>query len=73
ASTEEGKARAAKSAADNYVFNERKTLDASHVVQLCPKTATDDAWLKLVVDQVDADGRFAPPEAKAAHDKGRKF
>ena len=31
ASTEEGKARVAKSAADNYVFNERKMLDASHV------------------------------------------
>ncbi|HDY0726065.1 TPA: oxygen-insensitive NAD(P)H nitroreductase [Escherichia coli] len=58
ASTEEGKARVAKSAADNYVFNERKMLDA---------------WLKLVVDQEDADGRFATPEAKAANDKGRKF
>ena len=33
----------------------------------------DDAWLKLVVDQEDADGRFATPEAKAANDKGRKF
>ena len=73
ASTEEGKARVAKSAADNYVFNERKMLDASHVVVFCAKTAMDDAWLKLVVDQEDADGRFATPEAKAANDKGRKF
>ncbi|MDI5454401.1 YjbH domain-containing protein, partial [Salmonella enterica subsp. enterica serovar Cerro] len=32
ASTEEGKARVAKSAAGNYTFNERKMLDASHVV-----------------------------------------
>ena len=48
ASTEEGKARGAK-------------------------TAMDDVWLKLVVDQEDADGRFATPEAKAANDKGRKF
>lgn len=39
----------------------------------CAKTAMDDAWLKLVVDQEDADGRFATPEAKAANDKGRKF
>ncbi|EPM3114397.1 TPA: nitroreductase family protein, partial [Escherichia coli] len=38
ASTEEGKARVAKSAADNYVFNERKMLDASHVVVFCAKT-----------------------------------
>ncbi len=37
ASTEEGKARVAKSAADNYVFNERKMLDASHVVVFCAK------------------------------------
>lgn len=33
----------------------------------------DDAWRRLVVDQEDADGRFATPEAKAANDKGRKF
>lgn len=26
-------------------------LDASHVVVFCAKTAMDDAWLKLVVDQ----------------------
>lgn len=57
----------------NYVFNERKMLDASHVVVFCAKTAMDDVWLKLVVDQEDADGRFATPEAKAANDKGRKF
>lgn len=50
ASTEEGKARVAKSAA-NYVFNERKMLDASHVVVFCAKTAMDDAWLERVVDQ----------------------
>lgn len=41
ASTEEGKARVAKSAAANYVFNERKMLDASHVVVFCAKTAMD--------------------------------
>ncbi|EAO1323277.1 oxygen-insensitive NAD(P)H nitroreductase [Salmonella enterica] len=73
ASTEEGKARVAKSAATNYVFNERKMLDASHVVVFCAKTAMDDAWLERVVDQEEADGRFATPEAKAANDKGRRF
>ncbi|HCK7715733.1 TPA: nitroreductase family protein, partial [Salmonella enterica] len=31
------------------------------------------AWLERVVDQEDADGRFATPEAKAANDKGRRF
>ncbi|EIG1346414.1 oxygen-insensitive NAD(P)H nitroreductase [Salmonella enterica] len=73
ASTEEDKARVAKSAAANYVFNERKMLDASHVVVFCAKTAMDDAWLERVVDQEEADGRFATPEAKAANDKGRRF
>ncbi|EDW8956724.1 oxygen-insensitive NAD(P)H nitroreductase [Salmonella enterica] len=73
ASTEEGKARVAKSAAGNYTFNERKMLDSSHVVVFCAKTAMDDAWLERVVDQEDADGRFATPEAKAANDKGRRF
>ncbi|EEL4086226.1 oxygen-insensitive NAD(P)H nitroreductase [Salmonella enterica subsp. enterica serovar Typhi] len=73
ASTEEGKARVAKSAAGNYTFNERKMLDVSHVVVFCAKTAMDDAWLQRVVDQEDADGRFATPEAKAANDKGRRF
>lgn len=73
ASTEEGKARVAKSAAGNYVFNERKILDASHVVVFCAKTAMDDAWLDRVVDQEDVDGRFATPEAKAANNKGRRF
>ena len=63
ASTEEGKARVAKSAAGGFVFNERKMLDASHVVVFCAKTAMDDAWLERVVDQ----------EAKAANHKGRTF
>jgi nitroreductase/dihydropteridine reductase len=39
------------------VFNERKILDASHVVVFCAKTAMDDAWLERVVDQEEADGR----------------
>jgi hypothetical protein len=33
----------------------------------------DDAWLERVVDQEEADGRFATPEAKAANHKGRVF
>lgn len=59
----------AKSAAGTYVFNERKMLDASHVVVFCAKTAMDDAWLERVVDQEEADGRFNTPEAKAANHK----
>ncbi|VUA84194.1 Oxygen-insensitive NAD(P)H nitroreductase [Klebsiella pneumoniae] len=37
ASTDEGKARVAKAASGTYVFNERKILDASHVVVFCAK------------------------------------
>ncbi|ROS13682.1 nitroreductase/dihydropteridine reductase [Raoultella sp. BIGb0399] len=73
ASTDEGKARVAKAASGTYVFNERKILDASHVVVFCAKTVMDDAWLTRVVDQEEADGRFASPEAKAANHKGRVF
>ena len=53
----------AKAASGTYVFNERKILDASHVVVFCAKTAMDDA-LQRVVDQEEADGRFATPDAK---------
>ena len=52
--------------------NVKYLMPRTYVV-FCAKTAMDDAWLKLVVDQEDADGRFATPEAKAANDKGRKF
>lgn len=73
ASTDAGKARIAKSTAEGYAFNERKILDASHVVVFCAKTAMDDAWLEKVLNQEDADGRFATPEAKAGNGKGRVF
>ncbi|KFC03793.1 oxygen-insensitive NAD(P)H nitroreductase/dihydropteridine reductase [Trabulsiella guamensis ATCC 49490] len=73
ASSDEGKARVAKAATGTYVFNERKILDASHVVVFCAKTTLDDAWLQKVVDQEDQDGRFATPEAKAGNQKGRRF
>ena len=66
ASSDAGKARVAKAASGTYVFNERKILDAS-------QTAMDDAWLERVVDQEEADGRFANAEAKAANHKGRTF
>lgn len=72
-STNEGKARVAKVVSSTYVFNEHKILDASHVVVFCAKTVMDNAWLQRVVDQEEADGRFATPDAKAANYKGRTF
>ena len=73
ASTEEGKARVAKSAADNYVFNERKMLDASHVVVFCAKTAIDETHLSKLLDQENADGRFASQQAMEGQHKGRSY
>lgn len=73
ASSAEGKARIAKAASGTYVFNERKILDASHVVVFCAKTAIDDSWLEMLLNQEDADGRFANPDAKAGQHKGRSY
>jgi nitroreductase/dihydropteridine reductase len=71
ASTDEGKARVAKSAAGGFVFNERKMLDASTSWCSAPKRRWT-TWLERVVDQKSA-SRFATPEAKAANHKGRTF
>lgn len=73
AGTDAGKARIAKATSGTYTFNEHKILDASHVVVFCRKTELDDSWLQRVVDQEDADGRFANAEAKAANNQGRVF
>ncbi len=48
----------AKAASGTYVFNERKILDASHVVVFCAKPRWTTP-LQRVVDQEEADGRFA--------------
>lgn len=73
ASTEEGKARVAKATSGFYIFNERKVLDASHVVVFCSKIKMDDAWLKMVLDQENADGRFANKDAMEGQHKGRSY
>ncbi len=54
----------AKAASGTYVFNERKILDASHVVVFCAKTAMDDAWLQRVVDQGRGRWPFRHPGRK---------
>lgn len=73
ASSEEGKARVAKATSGTYSFNERKVLDASSVVVFCAKTQLDDAHLRAVLDQEDADGRLATPEAREGQNKGRTY
>ena len=73
ASTDEAKARIAKATSGFYVFNERKVLDASHVVVFCSKTAIDETHLSKLLDQENADGRFASQQAMEGQHKGRSY
>ena len=74
ASSEAGKARIAKAAAQGaYASNGPKILNASHVVVFCARTTMDDAHLTALLEQEDADGRYPTPDAKAAQSKGRAF
>lgn len=71
--SEEGKARIAKSTTGVYGFNEAKVLEASHVVVFCARTTLDDDYLKLVLNQEQADGRFSSDEVMAGQHKGRSY
>ena len=73
ASTDEAKARIAKATSGFYVFNERKVLDASHVVAFCAKTEIDETHLSKLLDQENADGRFASQQAMEGQHKGRSY
>ena len=42
ADTKEGKARVAKGAQGFYQFNEKKIMDASHVIVFCARTDADN-------------------------------
>ncbi len=65
ANSAEGKQRLAKGTSGFFSFNERKVLDASHVVLFCAKTDIKDEYLQHVTDQEDEDGRFAKKDSKA--------
>src|SRR5690554_4886947 len=56
ASTDEGKQRIAKATQGRFSFNERKVLDASHVLVLCTKTSIDDDYLLNLLAKEDKDG-----------------
>ncbi|GAB1040327.1 oxygen-insensitive NAD(P)H nitroreductase [Shewanella algae] len=70
--TDEGKAKIAESTAD-YGFNTPKILNASHVVVLCTRNNMDEAHLLRLLEQEDADGRFADENAKKGQHNGRSF
>jgi nitroreductase/dihydropteridine reductase len=67
----EGKGKILPSVSGKYVFNREKVRNASLAVVLCSKTSLSDADLKALIDQEDADGRFATPELKANGEAGR--
>lgn len=73
ASSEEGKARIAKATAGTYSFNESKVLNASQVVVFCARTTLDDEYLNKLLQQEQADGRFANSEVMAGQHKGRSY
>jgi nitroreductase/dihydropteridine reductase len=73
ASSEEGKARIAKATQGVSAYNTPKILNASHVVVFCARQNFDDSHFAAVIDQEEADGRFAGPDAKAAQLKGRGY
>lgn len=59
ASTEEGKERVAKSTDRLYPFNRANIVNASHVVVFAGRLEADEDYLVKVLDQEEADGRFA--------------
>ncbi|PCI00245.1 MAG: oxygen-insensitive NAD(P)H nitroreductase [Flavobacteriaceae bacterium] len=73
ADDKKGKERMAKATQGGFQFNEKKVMDASHVILFCAKTEVDDAYMAHVLAQEDTDGRYPNEEIKVAMDGGRKF
>ena len=73
AASDAGKERIAATLQGGYAYNAPKVRQASHVVVLCAKADLDAAHLAAVLDQEDADGRFANPEAKTTQSNARNF
>ncbi|NNO01213.1 oxygen-insensitive NAD(P)H nitroreductase [Vibrio sp. B1-2] len=73
AASEEGKTRIAKATQGQFSFNERKILDASHVMVFCAKTDIDDNYLLTLLENEEKDGRFANEEAKTGMHGGRSY
>ena len=71
AATAVGKARVAKAAEGPYQYNQRKILDASHVIVLCARTDITDLHLSEILATEERDGRFQIEGAKAQQQKTR--
>ncbi|MDG6095431.1 oxygen-insensitive NAD(P)H nitroreductase [Acetobacter sp. AN02] len=66
-----GKARIAKAAVGPCAYNAPKIENASLVIVLCAMTALTPEYLRAVLDQEAADGRFASEEARESQNRGR--
>ncbi|EJF51951.1 nitroreductase [Saprospira grandis DSM 2844] len=73
ADNEEGKKRIAKGTQGFFQFNEKKVLDASHVILFCSRTDADDQFMTKVLEQEDKDGRFPNEEIKNMVDGARRY
>ena len=74
ASTHEGKERIAKANENLYPFNNPSILAASHVVIFCSRLTIEEDHLSKVLEQEEADGRFAADSAfKGQMDGARKM
>lgn len=58
AHTEEGKARVVKAADPSHAFNAKSIRLASHVIVGASLIHADEAYLRRITDQEEADGRF---------------
>lgn len=74
ASTEAGKARVVKAAAEKYPFNAPSLTKASHVVVFASRVDFDEDYLQKILAQEEADGRFPDLAVhKPAMHQGRSF
>ncbi|MBV0932113.1 oxygen-insensitive NAD(P)H nitroreductase [Marinobacterium weihaiense] len=64
AATAAGKRRLTRGTQGVFQANERKILDASHVVLFCARTSVEDDYLQHLLETEDADGRFEQDEQK---------
>ncbi len=66
-----GRARIAKATQGRFAYNAPKVTDCSHVVALCARNDLPDAYLERLLDQEQADGRFANAAAREGQGQGR--
>ncbi|MBV8124110.1 MAG: oxygen-insensitive NAD(P)H nitroreductase [Paucibacter sp.] len=72
ADSETAKARVATATRGAYHFNERKVLDASHVIVFASHTDVTTAHLDRLLAQEERDGRFQAEGAKDGQRQGRQ-